>query len=228
MSIGIVVTYHGEIEFLPQALSSIAEQTILPKEVIVINDAHHSDPSKLVEQYNFKYIENPQNVGLAVSRNIGIEALDTDFYIPLDADDYLNKNCVQMYTDAIALDGFCYYYYSNIYLKQTGISYWKAKPFDISYLLRYNYISATACVPKWAWDGVNGYDNEFSNAGGWEDWAFYLKLFEFDVTGVHIPHPLFYRRIRSDSMIKKADNKKLRQLLELKFAKLYDLHGDVN
>lgn len=230
--IGIVVTYHGEIDLLPQALVSIASQKVAPQQVVVVNDAHPSSPLDIVKDYGYDYIRNATNLGLAGARNAGVAYLETPYYIPLDADDILHPDCIATYTQVITDQRRDYptgvpyqqYYYSDIYLLQNKCSLWKSKPFDIIALLRYNYISATSCIPKSVWDAVGGYDSDFSKLGGWEDWAFWLAAFEESLVGIYIPRPLFYRRIRQDSMIKSISKKQKEALKALLREKFFDMY----
>jgi len=90
--IGIVVTYYGEIDLLPQALASIIGQTVPPQQVVVVNDAHPSCPLDLVNSLGYEYIRNAKNLGLAGARNAGVAYLQTPYYLPLDADDKLHPN----------------------------------------------------------------------------------------------------------------------------------------
>jgi len=236
--IGIVVTYHGEIDLLPQALASITGQTVPPQQVVIVNDAHPSCPLDLIKNYSFDgrdfdYIRNAKNLGLAGARNVGVAYLNTPYYIPLDADDMLTPDCIETYTKAITSRRAHFapnhqnqhYYYSDLYILQNKCSMWKSKPFDITALLRYNYISACSCVAKSTWEEVGGYDSDFSKLGGWEDWAFWLSAFRESILGIHIPKPLFYRRIRLNSMIKNISKKQkiaLKELLQEKFSDIYD------
>jgi len=226
--IGIVVTYHGEIDYLPKALHSIAAQTIPPSAVVVVNDAHPTCPLDLVKSFGYGYIRTGSNAGLADARNIGIAYLSAPYYIPLDADDRLTPDCVSTYTKVLARLGkrsIHHYLYSDLYMVQQSQSVWKSKPFDITALLKYNYISATSCVPKSVWEEVGGYDDDFSKLGGWEDWAFWLDAFDQAITGIHVPKPLFYRTIKEESMIKsigKEQEEALMKLLRKKFSNLYE------
>lgn len=221
--IGIVVTYCGEIDLLPHALDSIIGQSVPPESVVVVNDAHPVSAESVARSYGFDYIKNAVNLGLAESRNVGIDYLPTEFYLPLDADDKLTPHCIETYLQYVSQDYYCY---SDMYLWQNGhVSHWKAKPFDITSLLNYNYISATSCIPKNAWYTCGGYDSEFSELGGWEDWAMWLKMYQHGITGKHIPQPLFYRRIRHDSMVKRLDKDILKGLLRDKFP---DLYGEID
>lgn len=223
MSISVIVTYYGEIDFLPDALDSIAGQTLPPDDVIVVNDGHYLSPESLVRHYGYRYIEST-NQGLAAARNLALTHCSTDYYLPLDADDKLTSDCIAQFSQAISVYGTSSFYYSDIYLWQENVSHWRAKPFDINSLLHYNYISATICVPTIAWKNIGGYDSDFATVGGGEDWAFILSLYRIGIRGIYIPRPLFYRRIRQ-SMASQIDREKLLLLLRQKFA---DLYGEDN
>jgi len=225
--IGVVVTYHGELDFLPSALASIANQTVPPQQVVVVNDAHPSCPLDLVNSFNYDYIRNADNLGLAEARNVGVAYLKTPYYLPLDADDKLAPDCIETYTKAIDTyknHGECYYFYSDIYLLQNTCSLWKSKSFDIIALLRYNYVSACSCIAKSTWEEVGGYDSDFSKLGGWEDWAFWLDAFTQGVVGKYVNKPLFYRRTRAESMTKSISKEQKVALKELLRKKFFDLY----
>jgi len=225
--IGVIVTYHGELDLLPQTLASIANQTVPPQQVVIVNDAHPSSPLDLVKSFGFDYIRNAKNLGLAGARNVGVAYLETPYYLPLDADDKLTPDCIETYTKTITKYkdyGECYYFYSDLFLLQEACSLWKSKPFDITALLRYNYISACSCVAKSTWEEVGGYDSDFSKLGGWEDWAFWLDAFTQGIIGKYIARPLFYRRIRSDSMVKTISKEQKLALKELLRKKFFDLY----
>ena len=224
--IGIVVTYHGEVDLLPIALDSIVHQTVAPQAVVVVNDAHPLGVLDLVEGYGFQYVRNARNLGLAGARNVGVSCLRTPYYLPLDADDRLCLQCIETYQRFIEQHGDQHYYYSDLFLDQGGnLSHWKSKPFDISALLRYNYISATSCVPKQLWEEAGGYDDAFSALGGWEDWAFWLSLYRHGIAGIHVAQPLFYRRVRADSMIRKINRVQKAALLTLLARKFGDIYA---
>lgn len=105
MKIYIVIPAHNEAAFIHLTLSSIAEQTLLPKKVVVVND-HSTDATEtiiddFVRQYTFftKVQTHSTDEHLPGSKVInafykGFETLDTDFdiLVKLDADIVLPKN----------------------------------------------------------------------------------------------------------------------------------------
>ena len=79
-------------------------------EVIIIDDA--SNPPISIEKFNFvKLIRNNYNIGVALSRNRGIELAQSDMIIFLDSDDYLFFNyfdIIKKYIDQSDYSGFSF------------------------------------------------------------------------------------------------------------------------
>jgi GT2 family glycosyltransferase len=87
----IVTTYNPNY-LLKQAINSIVNQNIRPKELILINDAsknfNFEDISKIVpKDIEMIFISNPTNSGAAHSRNIGVSVSTTKNIIFFDDDD---------------------------------------------------------------------------------------------------------------------------------------------
>jgi glycosyltransferase involved in cell wall biosynthesis len=108
MKIYIVIPAHNEEEYLPQALLSLAEQTLLPKSVVVVNDASTDGTLALANSFSKKHpwlkvvstkSEPVHQPGAKVIRafNEGLAQLDEDFDIlmKLDADILLPKNYLE-------------------------------------------------------------------------------------------------------------------------------------
>ena len=132
--ISIIIPVYNVESYLEECLESILKQDLKNLEVILIND-NSTDNSlricqKYVEQYKFVLINNKQNLGPAISRNIGIKKATGDYIIFVDSDDYLEQCSIQkLYsivknTDAdiamARLDSFNskgnYGYYSDKYI----------------------------------------------------------------------------------------------------------------
>ena len=64
---------------------------------------------------------------------------------------------------------------------ETKRGQFKAKPFDIMAMLSKNYIDTCAVVRKTAWESVGGFDDAPALIS-YEDWDFWLSLFEKDWT----------------------------------------------
>lgn len=95
---GIIIPMHNAEEFIINALNSVEKQNFKDYECMVVED-HSSDNSKqIVEKYilensdiNIKLLETPEGKwGPGTARNVGLDNLNCEYVIFLDADDELN------------------------------------------------------------------------------------------------------------------------------------------
>ena len=88
-----MATYNGE-KFLKEQLDSILEQ-LGPRDEIIISDDGSTDGTlRIAESYKdkrIKIINNKKNLGLSLSRNVGIDKSTKEFLYFVDVDDYLEK-----------------------------------------------------------------------------------------------------------------------------------------
>lgn len=86
----IVPAYQAE-PYLDAALGSVAGQTTMPDEVVVIDDASTDATASIAERWSaqlpIKLIEKPLNGGLGAARATGIEAASGELLALLDSDD---------------------------------------------------------------------------------------------------------------------------------------------
>jgi len=111
MSISIIIPAYNQGEYLEDCLESCFNQTLMPHEIIVINDGSTDDTQEIAERYMFKefpHIESPVRVinqvnkGLPSARNTGIMAATGNYILPLDADDVLCENAIERLSREIA------------------------------------------------------------------------------------------------------------------------------
>ncbi len=99
--ITVVVTAHNEDEWLLQCLESVASQTWVDFECIVVDDLSTDHTlQKAVDAFEadtrFRFVYNERNLGLAGSRNVGLALARGEWITFLDGDDFL-------YEDALAV-----------------------------------------------------------------------------------------------------------------------------
>ena len=86
----VIPTYNGA-KYIKQAVDSAFCQEV-NLEVIVVDDASSDGTMKVLEEYqtrtNFIVIKNEKNLGVAASRNIGVQRASGEFVAFLDADDW--------------------------------------------------------------------------------------------------------------------------------------------
>ncbi len=81
--------YNAE-SYLAQAMESILAQTFSDWELLIINDGSTDQSAAIINAYRdprLKLINNPRNIGLTKSLNIGLHAAQTPYIARLDTDD---------------------------------------------------------------------------------------------------------------------------------------------
>ncbi len=102
--VSIIVPCYNQADYLPEALGSVLQQTCEQWECIVVNDGSEDTTEEVAQQWvkkdaRFKYINIP-NGGLSNARNTGIEAASGIYILPLDSDDKLGENYLELALDA--------------------------------------------------------------------------------------------------------------------------------
>ncbi|RXY99465.1 glycosyltransferase family 2 protein [Fictibacillus sp. S7] len=90
--------------YLREALESVFNQTYPNWKIILVDDASTDDSlsyaADLLEDQRITLIQNKKNTGQSMSQNIGLEKINTEFFLQLDADDWLPENTLDVLMDA--------------------------------------------------------------------------------------------------------------------------------
>lgn len=177
--ISVVITCFREGALIYEAIESVKNQTRQPREIILVNDASiDSSTNEVCRQLErdpmITVIWREKNGGPSIARNDGIERASGEIIVPLDADDILPidaleliGNTFQKYPDA----GFVY----GNYLRQDKpdvegtivnpgnvslASMLKAKRFSLSSDWK---LLGTTPLRRSLWQSINGYDPAFKS-----------------------------------------------------------------
>ena len=100
----IINVYNGE-KYINKCIDSIINQTFKELEILIINDGSTDNTLKICKSYKDKRIRiiTTENLGLSLSRNIGIDNakgeylyfIDVDDFIELDTIEYLYNLCIK-------------------------------------------------------------------------------------------------------------------------------------
>jgi glycosyltransferase involved in cell wall biosynthesis len=202
--VSIVIPCYNHGAMLREALASVEEaRNANVFEVIIVDDGS-SEPETtriLNEVAEAGYcVERQPNRGVGAARNAGIRLAKGEFILPLDSDNrlrdvYLNEGMSLLkkhssigviYTDA------------EYFGEKSGR--WHVPNFNLSSLVRMNFIDACALYRKKLWEELGGYDEQ-AVCIGLEDWDFWLRVAWHGGSFVHLPEIGFDYRVRSDSMI---------------------------
>jgi glycosyltransferase involved in cell wall biosynthesis len=90
-----IAAYNAE-KTIEKSIKSILQQTLKPKEIIVINDCSTDKTLSLLKNFNqIKIINNKKNYGLAKSRNIALRYSKYDLLASIDSDVICKKNWLE-------------------------------------------------------------------------------------------------------------------------------------
>ena len=205
--VSIVIPCYNDGAMLREALASVEEvRNANVLEVIIVDDgSSEAETTRILNEVaEAGYRVLPQsNRGVSAARNAGIRLAKGEFILPLDSDNrlrdvYLNEGVSLLkkhpsigviYTDA------------EYFGDRSGR--WHVPNFNLSSLLRMNFIDACALYRKKLWEELGGYDEQ-AVCMGLEDWDFWLRVAWHGGSFVHLPKIGFDYRVRRGSLIVKT------------------------
>jgi glycosyltransferase involved in cell wall biosynthesis len=103
--VSVVVPVFNCERYVAEALESIFEQSALPGEIIVVDDGSDDNTLQVVGRFgdSIRVITQP-NSGIAVARNVGINAATRELLSFLDADDLMAPGSLQRRLDRLGED----------------------------------------------------------------------------------------------------------------------------
>lgn len=171
MSVAIVIPSLRCGPYIERCLRSACGQTV-PCEVIVVDGGSEDGSREIAARYGVEWIEAPPR-GMADARNIGIEATDADYIVPLDADDWIEPTFVERCMEQMhpATRG-----QRAVGVVATGLRWpdgrvqWPKEPITIDALRCENRLFTCSLVRRDCWREVGGY-RDYRRV--YEDWLFY-------------------------------------------------------
>jgi glycosyltransferase involved in cell wall biosynthesis len=203
--VSIVIPCYNHGVMLREALASVEQvRNANLLEVIIVDDgSSEAETTRILEEVGQagRSVVAQSNWGLSAARNVGIRLAKGEFILPLDSDNrvrdaYLNE-AASLLKDNPSLDVI--YADAEYFGERNGR--WHVPEFDLSSLIRANFIDACALYRKSLWEKVGGYDEQMLM--GLEDWDFWLRVALHGGSFVHLPQIGFDYRVREDSLSRK-------------------------
>ena len=208
----VIPLYNGE-KYLAKAIQSVVEQTLIPYEIIVVNDGSTDDSAlilaDLAKKYPIQYYQK-ENGGQSSARNYGVRVSSGDLIAFLDQDDLWYANHLEelvkpflenyfpelgwVYStlDDIGEIGELYRldvlsFYDSLHPKRSLAQCLSTEMF---------VIPSTSLVSKKAFNDVGGFDERLS---GYEDDDLFVRIFYKGYGNVFINKSLAQWRIHGRS-----------------------------
>ena len=99
-TVTVIITTHNRPDYLKESLAAVLKQTVLPKEVFVIDDGSsvsYEEVLNLFPREQFEYVKVPVASGANAARNLGISKSTSDIIAFLDDDDVWDENYLEQH-----------------------------------------------------------------------------------------------------------------------------------
>lgn len=203
----IVIPCYNQSEFLGDCLESLRAQTYpLWKAVVVDDGSTDGEPiSNIVNNFNdprCTLLRHRSNKGLAASRNTGFSVSVTPYVVPVDSDDMLASNYLELAAGILTKDEHVDCVFGDFKLFGAREELRKYELLDVSEFARVQWIpGAGVAMRRTLWEAVGGYCEAPELRHGNEDWDFWLGAAQIGFTATHVPEPLYYYRQHANSLM---------------------------
>ena len=101
IKISIIIPVYNTEKYLKKCLDSIINQTLKSLEIICIDDCSTDNSLNILKEYQLKdnrikIIEQKENKGQGVARNLGLNIAEGEYIMFLDPDDWLELNALEI------------------------------------------------------------------------------------------------------------------------------------
>lgn len=221
--ISIIIPSYNQQDYLPDAIESALAQPA--SEVIVIDDGstdNSLDIAQGYEKHGVKVISQV-NKGLASARNTGIMNASGEWILPLDADDILLDDCVEILIDYISKNpdvdvispSFREFGASNadvvLMPNPTIDDFWAG-----------NRVGYCSVIRKSALLEIGGYSPRMVE--GWEDYHLWFNLLKRGKKLITIPDIIWLYRVKPESMYTESVKHSDKLWAQINKDFLYDSH----
>ncbi len=211
--VSVVIPCFNQGHYIDEAVNSVLGQTFQDFEIIIVNDGSTDD---FTNNHLNNYIKpktkviTTKNMGLASARNNGIREATGEYILPLDADDKIGGEYLELAVDILDQNPEIGIVYCEAEFFEGRSGLWYLPEYSLVKILMSNVIFCSAFFRKSQWDKVGGYNPNMLN--GFEDWDFWLSLIELGAQVYRIPKVLFFYRIKNESMILNLSKNKINSL----------------
>jgi hypothetical protein len=119
-AVSVIVTAHNLGKYLRDCLLSVATQSTLDWECLIVDDQSTDNTTEVAAHFEkldgrtFKYIQTPSNLKLSGARNYGFSHANGRYILFLDADDMLAPNAIDTLSHALDDDSGIHIAYGHL------------------------------------------------------------------------------------------------------------------
>lgn len=197
--ISIIVPCYNQSQYLDECLQSVLHQTFTDWECIIVNDGSPDNTEEVAAKWvekdaRFHYYKK-ENGGVASARNFGIERAKGEWILPLDGDDKIGNQYLELALKKCN-EGYDLVYCHANYFGARNEEF-TLPNYSYEVLLKHNIIFCSAIFNKNKIGDLK-YDEKLVH--GLEDWDFWIGyLSQNNIQVYKLEETLFYYRIKEIS-----------------------------
>ena len=202
--IGVVITAHNYGHYLAACLESVLSQTLLPRQVVVVDDASEDNAADVVASFSdVQYCRVDFRNGNR-ARNFGFLKVSTPYVAFFDADNVMRPRFLYVLYSALQeVPHATYAYGDRIVFADGDLQQGEREvsgPFDVRRLRVGNYIDLAALIRA---DRFPGFDPAVRR---YQDWDLWLNIaLKQGGIGQYVPEALYYYRVHAQSVSQRED-----------------------
>lgn len=189
MSITAVVLSYNKARVFSRFIRSLMRQTILPSQLIVVDDASTDGTQELIKTLpgSWTRLYLPSNRGQSYARNFGAEHATKDYIIFLDGDIEMNRTMLATMYHALRKNPRASIAYCHYNRAGTRVDHVRAIPWHPMALRRMNFVSAMSMIRRTDMP-IPPFDEQLRR---YEDWDLWIRMANAGRKGVLINKVLF-------------------------------------
>lgn len=205
----VVIPAHNRIDFLAEAVRSVAAQTLQDLQLVVIDDRSDPPVRQAVEEAwcetrdasDLQVIEQVEGHG-NTARNKGIEATQGDMIQFMDSDDLLHQRKLEVQSRELESDATLDFVtsYEQFFYEQPGdcgrvwnIDFHEQTLSDLERFFNHDSVWNTG-APLWRTSFVRSIGGWAPELRCWQDWEFHSRALIAGANHHRTPHVLYFRR----------------------------------
>ena len=105
--VSVIMPVHNSSSYIRETLSTIAAQTYKNIELVAADDNSNDNSTSIINEFRDKIaitLLSLPSVERSITRNLAIDAAHGDYFIFLDADDFLHPRCIETLLAALSVD----------------------------------------------------------------------------------------------------------------------------
>ena len=222
--VSVIIPCYNSGKYLAETIKSVLNQTYQNFEIIIVDDG---STDIFTRQY-LSALTHPkikvffkENEGVSIARNVAISHSTGEYILPLDADDIINKDYLELAVAEFIRNRCLKLVTCDVETFGCKKGIIASTEFTIEKLLAKNLFVVSSLFRRDDFDKTHGFNPNMKE--GFEDWDFWLSLLADGGKVFRINKTCFYYRLHKDSRNNLLDNERLKKLRY----QIYENHAEL-